>query len=555
MRPKTMLALLLAACLLCGLMAGCSGGSSEATQAPAETSAAEPTENSSGEETAAPTESGEASIYPLCEETEYFTWWMPISSSEVACPLFDDFSERYVFTYMAELTNVELEFISPNEDMAQESLGITLASNEYPDVIAYFPMYYTGTLEGAIDEGIILELSDLVAENMPNYTETIASSDVISKAVYTDGGEMAALYCIKDPQQDAFVGPMIRGDLLDKYDLETPTTYSELENVLTTFVSNGEGGLGLTSTGFLDIFGNSYALSAGYDIGNTTNPFLNIDGEAVYTPITDGWRSYLEMLASWNEAGLIYADWSSLSIVDLETPAVNGDITVFDGMYIFIDQYPASAAEEGFTLEPLSLPKQTADQEIHLRQESEYVLSTRGTVITTSCEDPALIMSYIDYWYSDEGRILVSYGQEGVSWEYDADGNPQYSDYVLNNEAYDFGTIISYYRALNLPSRMDWTGENIVYSDAALAACNVWSENDTDYLYPSAVSMTADETADYNDIMRDISTYVEEYVVRVINGDDDLDATWDEYVQRIESLGIAEATALRQQALDRYLSR
>lgn len=493
--------------------------------------------------------------YPLVEETYTLTMWFPASSTFTSNPLIDLMSDTKMIKTYEELMNVAVEFVSPSEDMAAESLNIMLAGSDYTDVIGGFGFYYTGSVEAAVGEDIIVDLDGYVKDYMPNYYGLISEDNGYAKQMYTDNGILPGLYCIKDPAQDAFLGPVIRDDLLEKYSLNTPVTFEDLENVLTVFVNNGEGKLGLMSTGFMDLFNSSYTFSAGYEIGNTAEPYINKDGEAIFTPTTDNWHDYLKMITDWNEKGLVYTDWSTLSIGTLAPAVTSGEVAVFDGLCGFIDEYE-QLSNGTISLTGFAFPKKSEDQTLHLRKTSEDVLVDRVTAVTTSCEDLRVVLAYFDYWYTEEGMLYSTYGEQGVTWDYDEDGNPRYTEYVTNNpDGYTPSQIIGLYGVGGVAGLNDPTASNVLNSEKYLEAQSIWSVEGDDYVYPFAVSMTAEESSDYFSIINDILTYVSEYAVRVINGDDDLDATWNDYVSRIEGMNVAQATAIKQAALNRYLSR
>ena len=55
--------------------------------------------------------------------------------------------------------------------------------------------------------------------------------------------------------------------------------------------------------------------------------------------------------------------------------------------------------------------------------------------------------------------------------------------------------------------------------------------------------------------MGDVETYVQEKTTQMITGVLDIETEWDTYISDIESMGIADATAITQAAYDRYLQR
>jgi putative aldouronate transport system substrate-binding protein len=51
--------------------------------------------------------------------------------------------------------------------------------------------------------------------------------------------------------------------------------------------------------------------------------------------------------------------------------------------------------------------------------------------ISTTCENIPLACTWLDWRYSEEGSFLYGYGVEGVSWNYDANGEIVISDLSL----------------------------------------------------------------------------------------------------------------------------
>lgn len=38
--------------------------------------------------------------------------------------------------------------------------------------------------------------------------------------------------------------------------------------------------------------------------------------------------------------------------------------------------------------------------------------------ITKDCERPDIAMKWLDFWFSNEGMVMIDYGIEGVNWEW-----------------------------------------------------------------------------------------------------------------------------------------
>lgn len=84
---------------------------------------------------------------------------------------------------------------------------------------------------------------------------------------------------------------------------------------------------------------------------------------------------------------------------------------------------------------------------------------------------------------------------------------------------------------------------------------NAWtSNNDGSYVMPD-ITFTSDEAYDLSGLEAELSTYVSEYTLKIICGQEDLDSSWDAYIANIEALNYEEIQSIYQTALDRFLSK
>ena len=77
-----------------------------------------------------------------------------------------------------------------------------------------------------------------------------------------------------------------------------------------------------------------------------------------------------------------------------------------------------------------------------------------------------------------------------------------------------------------------------------------------DYLLPSGVSLTVDENSERSSIMSNVNTYISEMRLKFITGAVKLDdASWNEYIAKLDSYGLNRAIEITQAAYDRYLGK
>ena len=140
----------------------------------------------------------------------------------------------------------------------------------------------------------------------------------------------------------------------------------------------------------------------------------------------------------------------------------------------------------------------------------------------------------------------------------DDSGNAVWSTNVTENPDTTFRMALVTYTMTGLPSIWDeeryWSE---IYDEAAYAAADLWmnADNDKAYDLPSALFYTTDESTVYATKISDVETYANQYILTCITGDADIDATWDEYVEKVWSLGLQDCIDATQNAYERHLSR
>ncbi len=536
---------------------------SENTDTPAE-EPAEPTEEPA--EAPAPEEPTDSSEFtgvevslPLVTEPVTVKYWWPSVSGMASLDLTS--AEDYLyFVEMEKRTGVHVEIEVPNDPQTQ--FGLMMASEEYPDLIEYFTSYYTQGLDHAIDEDLVAPLEDY-AEYIPNIMSHIEGNNEIRRHVYTDDGHLPGIpmmYMRRFTPYTAsnnWAGYVVRQDWLDELNMEVPTTYSELTDVLAAFKANYSDYIPFQ----LSSFNGSFMMAlgqmfwAGY---NFTADWMQIDGEVKYSPISDGYRDYLQLLNSWFEAGYIDPDiMSKMSIWTDATTAVSEQFGVFPVIYTQMGAVVNAAQAEipSYALTPMA--QLVVDENTPSKVCAAADRARVDTVVMADSENIELICQWWDYLFSPEGIILSNYGVEHETFEYNEDGIPQWIPEAFTSDDPVWNLSNMQYKLLlfNAPGYCEQDREFVMVDENSLAMLNFWNEGTSaEWNYPGAATMTASESEDYASIMADITTYVTECTGKLFIGAMSFDE-WDSYVANIESMGIEDAIELKQAALDRYNNR
>ena len=586
---KKWFALLLGVCMLLAMISGC--GSASLSAAPAETSSGsevsavqeEPVEDEDAQETGEqdadasaeePAEaSDEASEDGSAEEPETVSAPAP-EETLTFFPVEDGGSFSWFFNYvdgltpdestffqeMERRTGITVDWTCPPRQTAGENFNLMIASGDWTDLITGFGSNYTTGLSGGINDGIILELNDVIADYMPAYAGVLASNSEYTVDTKLDDGTIAAIYGLQKEGYPASIGTVIRKDWLDDLGMDLPRTYDQYHDALTAFknekgadsplVLDGGQGYGTSNNNF---FFSGNGVCGTLDSSRGLTPYYQVNGEVHYGALEDGFRETLEMLAQWYEEGLIYKDFINGDLMSGQALAGSGEAGMYTAFLTIVSFQDANTGGQAW---PAYDPVHKEGDEIHFGLAHDLVEgASAGSCITAACADVELVARWVDYVYTEEGQLLANYGLEGEGFEY-VDGVPQLTDLVLNNPDYTSNVALNRY-ALNFGiGLMDWERTTLGYTDAQKAALEVWTEGDTAYNYPTNVTMTAEENETFNRIYSDISTHVSEGVLSFITGSKPLnDAAWTEFTDGIRAMNIDECTAIKQAALDRYLSR
>lgn len=486
------------------------------------------------------------------EETLELSWWKTADSQMFAYA--NDFSETYYWQQVSDQYNVNIDWEVPSAAAQSEQFALMITSQSYTDVIDAFYYNYTAGLDHAIEEEIIIPLDDY-AEYFPNYAAIRASNPQLTIDTMTDGGHLWGFACIKDEVQGSWWGPFTRGDLLDKYNMEVPTLYAEWEDVLTVWVNNepafSNGAMRLTA----NVFSGFYGFSAGYNVGGIYE-FFNKDGVVHFSALEQGYKDYITLLNDWYAKGLIERDFVSMPMTEFLN---YGTIALSEAGYSQSNinlNYATFEGSENWYAIAVPQPKVNEDDVIHFAQKSSSHEANGCSVITTMPDEEKVqkICALIDQFYTRDGAFFAAYGTEGYTYNYDENGEIVFTDLILNNPdgMFEILAMTFYLGGRGMPGIYPWARE--VGNPLDMEMLITWSQNSNDWVFPSFAGMSMEENEEFSSIMSDIQTYISENVPKFVIGDKPM-SEYDAFVETIYEMGIEDAIALKQTALDRYLTR
>lgn len=541
-KPVIYILLCVMMCTFSACISGCSTGTSPSpSPTPALTPAA----------SAPPPGDGSFKL-PIADEKKTFEIW---SNNLVATTGMKSANDSLAYAEIEKRTNIHIEWDHPTQGTESEQFGLIVASQSYPDSFMTFYSMFTGGFDKFINDGVILDLKDIITVNAPNY-EKIRSADDVYKLSMTDEGRVPFFRAFKQTFQPSWMGPVTREDFLAALDTDEPKTYDDYYAYLKALKNSLqiEAPLSISSTGIDDSF------LCGRNISSA---FYHIDGQVLYGPMQPEFKEYIEMMAKWYDEGLIDREFftrnSPFGLGFDSSYISTGKVGVFNTAYSWIDYFKVFSNEPDFMLVAIMPPVRNQGDK-RLITISQFVPATRdqtsvGT-ITPQCKDAQTLAKWFDYFYTEEGALLANYGIEGTSYEM-VNGEPVITEVIYKNpDGLSINDALSKY-AVNQTQAFyyDWRREiSPEMSKNALEAGPKWDSNWTDERTMPVVSVATDESAEFAGIMNDVNTYLNETVVKFITGEKKLDS-FDDFISTMEELGIGRAIEIQQDALARYNKR
>ena len=587
---KKISALLLALAMILALFAGCGGGTQSTTPPPSETGGAT---DPGTEPTAAPTQDPDSPYnyaigtfewdenglpaepyeyeLPLTTTDEVLTFWTTCYTPNVIPE--EGYGSLPYQAGIRERTGVNIEYEIVSFTAMSEQFSVRLAADDLPDMMASASLYYPDTIPEMVDDeyGHFVNLYDY-RDYMPAYLYTINSledpaqwTERHDSMFYDDTTIYGFGTIVENPMPGQ--GYVARLDWLRDLGLDPMeiNTYAEAHDMLTLFKT--ELGVDYPMEMFKSIELTAGNFAGGYDtyayVVDGALPYTRQNnGQIEFTLTTDDDLAFMTMLNQWYTEGLIDPGWASYaSTLDMQDMINTGRTGYFPENPSVLPDYEASTDDPDCEWGALPKLRQTEDQVFSFGGKISTAVGG-GTSIAKTCPNIELAVTWCDWFYTDSGAFYASYGPEGVTWEYNEDGEIRLTDFIMNNPIGAAWALCVY--ALNGlcgdPGRL-FHVRSMAYEggDRFLNMMLMWKEDaqggnyDGAFDVPSTIKYTKEQTETINEYATDVSTYVQENYLAFVDGSKPL-SEWDAYVAGLETMGLDVCREVHQEAYDTYLA-
>jgi len=480
----------------------------------------------------------------------------PITLSINIDPLTDaDFpawAGDYVFwTRLEEETGVKLEFIGSesNANEPSEKFLLLLASGDYPDLFLCNWLDFPGGPNAAINDGYIIPLNDYT-EYFPSLMSCLEKDPELNKMIRTDEGTLYCFPFIGEKEMNGNTGAIIRQDWLDELNLDVPVTIDDWYNVLKAFKKEKNVPAPLTFEArwlFLQ-----YAASLLSSPWEVCYPFYLVDGQVKFGPLEPGYKDFLAEMSKWYAEGLIDRDLPSVDKKTVEAKFASGEAGIsIQQTTNIVNTLKATANDPKFKITGLTTPVMNRGDEPQFNHHLNLYQGCYCMSISTQCKNIEAACRFADYFYTQEGHMLTSYGTEGFSYEI-VNGEVQFTDVIMNNPEAVPATaryVVSYFN--NWP--IIASGYTKHLTPDIIEIRSKFLANMDKYAIPP-ITHTSDESEYISVHYNNIDTYCREMIIKYILGDESLD-TYDKFIETIKGFGIDKILEYKQAAYERYLKR
>lgn len=545
-----MIAVLLAGCMILST-AGCGNNATVSNKETSESVKASETVESVA------TEKEEVEFsYPMDTDVKLSLWaW-----GEPLAAAYSSHEESPYHTGLAENTGVDIERIVPDISSGEEAaFNLMLTDEELPDMMISHAFNSTADIKMLMDEGIILDLTDLIPKYAPNYWAYLNEPGYENRlqSSMTDDGRLYGIQSFTEEYGTCYTGPIIRKDWLEECGLDIPVTLQDYEDTLKAFHEKYGATLAFRMSRFK---GHGFASGTGSNAGLTMRYYVDDNGQIQCANLEPEWKAYLETLHRWYDEGLLNPDFATLDDKAVRSKIMNGEcgitVTAMSQITAFISDAEASATGAEFV--GAGYPRVSADAPTSIIFGGQTALGSYVLLNAKLTEEEVIAaLRWCDYGFSEEGYMYKNFGTEGVTYTVDANGDIQFTELLTEDPDGMTQALLKYTGTSSdiIASIQSEKHVQLKNNKVAADAVYAWIENTKffDTQLPR-LDYTEEENIRRTDLQTPMDTYVQEMALKFITGEEDF-AGYDAFIETVKEMGVQEVIDITQASYERYLNR
>lgn len=472
-----------------------------------------------------------------------------------------DFLTDGVMGDLAKEADIDIEWQIYYSNDFGEQKALLFASDDLPD--AFFGSCGLGDSDIVQNKEKLLELTDLInEETMPNLMK-IFEEDPTMRMACTDRNEQIYSLPKKIPFRPKLNSQnYINKEWLDNLNLEMPTNYDELKEVLIAFKEQDADGDGdpnneIPISGYKPGYGS--VLLDSFDLIERGDEHMSLDAnnKVVFVPTQDHYKEAVKYLRELWELGVMDEEYftqeGSMYTAKLQKEG-GSQIGIFSGWTA--DAWAGPNTKQFVQMPTLESPWGTKNAQSIAS--TEY--SDKELILNINCPNPEKVLRWADLFYDDLVSLQTFYGSISTGQIKD-NGDGTYElltpkDNTLDTSAWwysprDFGPKYmrkEFEEKVTLPTDQ---GDGLKLVEDELNAQYADNPNLL-HAWPGTIKFTDDEINERTALNVDINSYVEAQWAHWIT-EGGVEEEWDDYLQQLDAMGLQRLIEIDQGAYDAYV--
>ena len=401
-------AAVLATAMVGTLLTGCGGGSASTTASTGDGTAAASSTESSGD--------GD-NTYTMFMRSTYVDWIKELKWYDVA----------------EERTGIHVDYISGPEEFndVYSEIDQRVISGDLPDAVM------TKLAQTSVygPQGVFADLAPYIEKYAPNLQKYIDDNPDYKALVTDKDGHIYGL-CKETPIFADLIGYRVDQFKAAGIDPDSIVTIDDFTKALETLKAY----YGKDNPNYYPLTGRDTAIrfaswfGAASNISSTESNGIYINGhykDGSIDIMSDGAYKMVETMKKWYDEGLIQPEWvaGTFSEADWEAAMLNGNGSIFYDYYNRAEWFMENGGPDNdpnYQMGVLNFIKDDngnpQKMTVSMKYNDECV-----TAVNANCSEDKIktILTFIDYFYSEEGEILANYGVEGESFK-DTNGDKEF---------------------------------------------------------------------------------------------------------------------------------
>lgn len=402
-------AAVLATAMVGTLLTGCGGGSASTTASTGDGTAAASSTESSGD--------GD-NTYTMFMRSTYVDWIKELKWYDVA----------------EERTGIHVDYISGPEEFndVYSEIDQRVISGDLPDAV----MTKLAQTNVYGPQGVFADLAPYIEKYAPNLQKYIDDNPDYKALVTDKDGHIYGL-CKETPIFADLIGYRVDQFKAAGIDPDSIVTIDDFTKALETLKAY----YGKDNPNYYPLTGRDTAIrfaswfGAASNISSTESNGIYINGhykDGSIDIMNDGAYKMVETMKKWYDEGLIQPEWvaGTFGEADWEVAMLNGNGSVFYDYYNRAEWFMENGGPDNdpnYQMGVLNFIKDDngnpQKMTVSMKYNDECV-----TAVNANCSEDKIktILTFIDYFYTEEGEILANYGVEGESFKTDANGDKEF---------------------------------------------------------------------------------------------------------------------------------